>query len=176
MNKFIPLVLFTTLPFMTACATRLVAPVVPAAIAVPAGHYVSMKTVGVGELTYECRAKPDTAGAYVWTFVVPVATLYTADKSRAVGTYYAGPTWQANDGSKVTGKQLAVSPASTPNAIPLQLVQAAPTTGSGDMAGVSYIQRLNTVGGVAPKDVCNANTVGAKQQVKYEADYVFYKP
>ncbi len=176
MNTFTPLALLATLPLFVGCASTPVAPVVPAAIAVPAGHKVAMTTVGVGELTYECRAKADAPGTYAWTFVAPVATLFNADKSKTVGSYYAGPTWQANDGSKVTGKQLAVSPAPAPKAIPLQLVQAAPTSGSGDMVGVSYIQRLNTIGGVAPADACDAATVGAKQQVKYQADYVFYKP
>ncbi|MEK6664165.1 MAG: DUF3455 domain-containing protein [Pseudomonadota bacterium] len=172
MKKFAPIALLAALPFTVAYA----ATDVPAAIAVPAGHQVSMVTVGVGEITYECRAKADASGVYTWAFVAPAAVLYSADKSKTVGTYYGGPTWQANDGSKVTGKQLAVSPSPTPKSIPLQLVQAAPTSGSGEMAGVSYIQRLNTLGGVAPAEVCDANTVGAKQQVNYQADYVFYKP
>ena len=30
---------------------------------------------------------------------------------KTVGKYYAGPTWEAADGSKVTGKQVAVAPA-----------------------------------------------------------------
>ena len=78
------------------------------------------------------------------------------------------------DGSKVTGKQLAVSPGPA-GAIPLQLVQAAPAMGSGSMNGVTYIQRLNTMGGVAPGDMCGAGNAGAKKTVKYQADYVFYK-
>lgn len=40
------------------------APVVPAPIAVPAGNTVSMRTVGVGELTYECREKQGAAGTF----------------------------------------------------------------------------------------------------------------
>ena len=176
MNTYPALALLVTLPLFAACASTPVAPTVPAAIAVPAGHKVAMTTVGVGEITYECRAKADAPGTYAWAFVAPVATLFNADKTKTVGSYYAGPTWQAIDGSKVTGKQLAVSPAASPTAIPLQLVQAAPTSGSGDMVGVSYIQRLNTIGGVAPTSSCDAATAGAKQQVKYQADYVFYKP
>ena len=92
-----------------------------------------------------------------------------------VGKYYGGPTWEASDGSQVTGKQFAVSPAATPQNIPLQLVQANPAMGSGAMTDVTYIQRLNTVGGVAPSALCTKVNAGAKQQVKYQADYVFYK-
>lgn len=176
MKKLAPMAVLALPMILSACASTPATPVVPAAIAVPAGHKVSMTTVGVGEITYECRAKPDVSGAYAWAFVAPVATLFNADQSKTIGSYYGGPTWQANDGSKVTGKQLAVSPTPTPNAIPLQLVQAAPASGAGEMAGVSYIQRLNTQGGVAPSEACNASTLGAKRQVKYQADYVFYKP
>ncbi|MGH6611147.1 MAG: DUF3455 domain-containing protein [Burkholderiaceae bacterium] len=133
-----------------------------------------MSTVGVGEITYECREKQGAAGTYEWAFVAPVATLWDANRSKAVGKYYGGPTWEANDGSKITGKQLAVAPGKE-GAIPLQLVQASPATGSGAMQGVTYIQRLNTVGGVAPKEPCAQASAGQRRQVKYEADYVFYK-
>ena len=151
------------------------APDVPAAIAVPAGNKMSMRTVGVGELTYECREKQGAAGTFEWTFVAPTATLWDASRTKAVGKYYGGPTWESNDGSKVTGKQLATAPATNAGAIPLQLVQAAPAMGTGAMQGVTYIQRLNTVGGVAPKELCAASSAGQRRQVKYEADYVFYK-
>ena len=151
------------------------APDVPAAIAVPAGNKMSMRTVGVGELTYECREKQGAAGTFEWTFVAPTATLWDANRTKAVGKYYGGPTWESSDGSKVAGKQLAIAPATNAGAIPLQLVQAAPAMGNGVMQGVTYIQRLNTVGGIAPKEPCEASSAGQRRQVKYEADYVFYK-
>jgi hypothetical protein len=144
----------------------------PEPVRVPAGQKLMMSTTGVGEITYECREKKEMAGAHEWAFVAPVATLYSGDR-KAVGKYYAGPTWEANDGSKVTGKQLAVSPAA-PGNIPLQLVKTEPAMGSGAMTGVSYIQRLNTKGGVAPAMACDAASKGKRQQVAYEADYVFY--
>ena len=52
----------------------------------------------------------------------------------------------------------------------------ATSTGSGAFNGVTYIQRVNTVGGVAPASPCYAGTLGAKQTVSYAADYVFFKP
>ncbi len=67
-----------------------------------------------------------------------------------------------------------MAPAS-PGNIPLQLVKAEPTMGNGAMTGVSYIQRLETKGGVAPAATCDMSTKGAKQQVAYQAKYVFYK-
>ena len=63
---------------------------------------------------------------------------------------------------------------SSPGNIPLQLVKAEPAMGNGAMTGVSYIQRLNTKGGVAPASACDAASKGQRQQVACEADYVFY--
>jgi hypothetical protein len=145
----------------------------PEAVRVPAGHQQTMSTLGKGEITYECRAKAGSAGAHEWVFVVPVATLADA-KGSLVGKYYGGPTWEAKDGSRVTGKQVAVAPAMA-GSIPLQLVKAEPAIGPGAMQGVSYIQRLNTLGGVAPAAPCTAATAGQKRQVAYQADYVFYR-
>ena len=94
------------------------------------------------------------AGQFEWAFVGPVATLYDADQ-KMVGKYYGGPTWEAADGSKVTGKQVGMAPGGMGN-IPLQLVKADPAMGSGAMQGVAYIQRLNTQGGAAPATGCDA--------------------
>lgn len=69
---------------------------------------------------------------------------------------------------------MAVAPNGAGN-IPNQLVKANPASGNGAMTDVTYIQRVNTVGGVAPVSVCAASNVGAKQIVKYQADYIFYK-
>ncbi len=93
---------------------------------------------------------------------------------KPVGKYYGPPaTWQANDGSKLTGAQQAVAPGA-PGSIPLQLVKANPATGQGAMSGVSYIQRVATRGGVAPATPCAADARGRKEIVKYQADYVFW--
>ena len=146
----------------------------PAPVQVPAGHKVALETVGVGEITYECRAKAAQAGAFEWVFVGPKAVLNGRD-GQAVGSYYGPPaTWQSMDGSAITGAQLAVAPA-TPGSIPLQLVKANPATGAGAMSGVSYIQRVATQGGVAPAAACDAGAVGRKEIVKYQADYIFWK-
>ena len=144
----------------------------PEPVRAPVGQKMMMRANGVGDITYECREKKDMAGQYEWAFVGPVATLYAADRN-TVGKYYAGPTWESSDGSKITGKQVAVAPAGAGN-IPLQLVKAEPAMGAGAMSGVSYIQRVNTKGGVAPSAACDDNAKGKRQTVAYEADYVFY--
>ena len=147
----------------------------PAAVQVPEGHKVAMETVGVGRITYECRAKKDTAGQFEWAFVGPDAKLMDRAQ-RNVAKYYGPPaTRESGDGSKITGTQLAVAPASA-GSIPLQLVKANPAMGAGTMQGISYVQRVATRGGVAPQSTCDAGVAGQKQMVDYQADYIFWAP
>ena len=146
----------------------------PATVQVPAGNKVAMETVGVGDITYLCSPKKDMAGQFEWVFVGPDARLN--DRSgKQVGKYFGPPaTWESMDGSKLTGAQVAVAPGSA-GSIPLQLVKGNPAMGTGAMTGVTYIQRVATQGGVAPATACVAGNAGAKQLVKYQADYIFYK-
>ena len=146
----------------------------PDAVKVPAGHSVAMEAVGAGDIAYECRAKKDMADQFEWVFAGPNAAL--RDRSgKQVGKYFGPPaTWENMDGSSVTGAQVAVAMAGTGD-IPLQLVKANPAKGGGAMQGVTYIQRVNTRGGVAPSSTCAASNLGQKQSVKYQADYIFWR-
>jgi Protein of unknown function (DUF3455) len=145
----------------------------PDPIKVPAGNKVALESVGVGDITYECRAKANAAGQFEWVFVGPDAALNDRGGKR-IGKYYGPPaTWESGDGSKLTGAQLAVAPAGEGN-IPLQLVKANPATGQGAMTGVTFIQRVATRGGVAPSAPCTGTALGNKQVVKYQADYIFW--
>lgn len=114
------------------------------------------------------------AGQFEWVFVGPDAGL--KDRSgKIVGKYYGPPaTWEANDGSKVTATQVAVAPNGAGN-LSLQLTKANPATGMGMMQGVTFIQRVATVGGAAPSATCTKANEGANQLVRYTADYIYYK-
>ena len=166
---------------LAACASSTGSPtpaysqsMLPDAMKVPAGHRVAMETVGVGQITYECRAQKGVAGQFEWVFAGPDAKLNDR-QGKQVGKYYGPPaTWESLDGSKLTATQLAVAPAGAGN-IPLQLVKANPAMGQGVMQGVTYIQRVATQGGVAPSSACSAANLGGKQIVNYQADYIFWK-
>ena len=157
-----------SMPMMTYSQAAL-----PAAVQVPAGNRVALETVGVGMITYECRAKTGAAG-HEWVFVGPDAKL-NSRMGTQVGKYYGPPaTWESMDGPKLTAVQVAVAPAGA-GAIPLQLVKGNPAMGMGAMQGVTYIQRVSTVGGVAPSAACGMGNMGNKVVVPYQADYIFYK-
>ena len=146
-----------------------VPPLPSAALAVPAGNELAFRYDAVGVQIYTCAA---TATGFAWTFVAPEATLYK--KRKIAGTHYAGPTWRSKDGSTVVGAKIA---AATPDAtaIPWLLLGATATTGDGKMSGVTFIQRLETTGGLAPATGCDATTVGAGARVPYTATYYFYQ-
>ncbi|MEO7393159.1 MAG: DUF3455 domain-containing protein [Ramlibacter sp.] len=179
MKVAIPLTL-SALALVTGCASgpMMMKPydqaMLPAGVQVPAGNKVAMETVGVGEITYECRAKAGAAGQFEWVFVGPDAKLMDRG-GKQVGKYYGPPaTWENMDGSKVTATQVAVAPAIA-GSIPYQLVKANPAMGNGMMTGTTYIQRVATQGGVAPAMACDGSSMGSKQIVKYQADYIFYR-
>jgi hypothetical protein len=108
-----------------------------------------------------------------WVFVEPSASLYAGrHNQRLVATHYAGPTWESRSGSKVVGS-VSRKCTPTPNAIPWLLLNAASTEGHGIFRGVTQIQRLETVGGLAPERP--GSIAGEMARVPYTADYAFYK-
>jgi Protein of unknown function (DUF3455) len=164
---------------LAACGSAPMAPPfsqgnLPDAVKVPAGHTVALETVGVGQITYECREKAVMAGSFEWVFVGPKAVLNNR-AGAGIGKYHGPPaSWEHKDGSKITGAQVAVSPAAA-GSIPLQLVKANPAIGTGAMQGISYIQRVATQGGVAPATACTADSKGKQEVVNYKADYIFWR-
>lgn len=160
---------------MTAKAAPYSQDMLPDAVKVPPGHRVAWETVGVGEITYECRVKAGTTDVHEWVFVGPKADL-KGRGGEMLGRYFGPPaTWAAHDGSALTGTQVAIAPSMAGN-IPLQLVKANPATGNGALNGTSYIQRVATRGGVAPAKPCAAASLGQREIVQYQADYIFWKP
>jgi hypothetical protein len=145
-------------------------PHVPPALAVPAGNKLAFVYDAIGVQIYGCNA---TATGYGWVFRAPDAKLY-GRKGKRTGIHYAGPTWEANDGSTVVGTKLAESPAG-PNDIPWLLLGAASHAGKGRMTDVTFIHRLETVGGKAPTAGCDATHVGETIGVDYAATYYFYE-
>ena len=122
-----------------------------------------------GTQNYQCKQASD--GRLLWTLVAPDATLKD-DLGQVVVKHYAGPTWEAPDGSKTTGKVLKQLPnAQAPDSIPLLLLQATTTGGPGLLSRTRYVQRLNTQGGQVLPQTCTQE--GQENGMPYRADYVF---
>jgi hypothetical protein len=144
---------------------------IPASLRVPPGNAVLLRGLAVGVQIYDCRA---AQSGPQWVFRAPEAGLFHGNVQLIV-THYAGPTWQALDGSRVVGALVASSPAPNPESIPWLLLRAASHEGAGTLSGVTYVQRILTGGGIAPAaESCTANRVGTEARVEYIAVYYFY--
>lgn len=158
-----------------ALADPVVPPTVPANLQVPAGNMAYLVGHATGTQNYACTA------AGTWSFVGPQATLY-GDNGHQIATHFAVPgsnppvpEWQARDGSTVVGHKVAAATVSA-TAIPWLLLSAASTStgpdGGDRLSATTYIQRVNTTGGLAPTTAC---TSGDTANVPYTADYYFYQ-
>lgn len=182
----------------TASAGNITPPPLPPGLApVPAGHKLFLAGHAVGTQNYVCR--PSGAGvAYV--LFTPEATLFGDDGGQVI-THYFSPnpdepntvptvvsdgmiraTWQHRDTSTVWAKLHQPNGAVTvdPTAIPWLLLDVVGAqngpTGGDKLAQTTFIQRLNTTGGLAPSTGCSSLTdVGNQAFIPYTADYFFYK-
>ncbi len=121
---------------------------------------------------YVCRA--DANGKPAWTLKAPDAELFD-EQGKLIGKHFGGPTWQLNDGSQLTGKMAAKVDAPDLQAIPWLLVTVTANFGNGKLSGVTSIQRVNTVGGLAPAAAeCTQQSGEVEFKSSYSADYYFY--
>ena len=137
---------------------------IPASLAPAADQDLAFALDATGVQIYSCNA----AGA--WVFVAPEANVGRGDQSFI--HHYAGPTWEWLDGSLVVGARVAGATVDA-TAIPWLLLRVASHGAiEGKMSTISSIQRVTTVGGLAPAGAC---TPGATADVPYTAAYLFYR-
>jgi FtsP/CotA-like multicopper oxidase with cupredoxin domain len=146
---------------------------IPPSLRVTTNAVVALKAHASGVQIYRCRAAKDDAARFEWTFKEPEADLSDPAGNR-IGKHYAGPTWEAKDGSKVTGEVVAQAKSPDSNSVAWLLLRAKATSGNGVFAGVRFVQRLHTVGGNAPSDGCDQASAEKEVRVPYSADYWFY--
>jgi hypothetical protein len=176
-----------------AAAQVTAVPDVPANLVAPEGHVVFLETRASGTQNYICMPAP--AGV-AWKFLGPQATLFVSSPKfqQQITTHFLSanpaeqgtprPTWQSSsDSSSVWAR--VMEPSTDPNyvadgAIPWLLLEAVGATegpiGSGVMTRTTYIQRINTAGGIAPAAGCTQPAqIGAVALVPYTTDYIFYR-
>jgi hypothetical protein len=160
---------------LAGCAWgSLKAPQVPAALRAPAGQSLFLEARASGVQIYECSSKAEAPDTFAWNFVAPEAQL--SDRwGRAIGRHYAGPAWELRDGSSVIGTVEARDPGPDSGAIPWLLLEAKSTSGTGALSRTRSIQRVRTVGGVAPTSPCTQSLAHTVIRVPYTATYYFYQ-
>ncbi len=175
----------------TAAAGPADAPIPP--VLVPAGVTPFLRTHAVGTQNYVCVA---TGTGLAWRFYGPQATLFVrlAGFEQQLTTHFLSPnpdeagvaraTWQGSfDSSRVWARaaQIVDDPAIIgAGNIPWLLLERAGSrrgpTGGGLLSQATHIQRIHTVGGVAPSTGCSQSTdAGALALVSYGTDYVFFR-
>ena len=174
--RIVPLV---ATALLAACAAAKLKPtppsvVIPGSLAAPATDSLVRTLWADGVQIYECRKAAD-ASFPAWAFVAPEARLVDST-GVLVGRHYAGPTWEAGDGSKVVGNVTAKVDAPDPHAIAWLRLATHATGKPGLFAKVTTIQRVATVGGAAPDTGCGTATIGQQVRVPYTAQYAQYSP
>jgi Protein of unknown function (DUF3455) len=174
--SFFPTYLVPAFLIIIGCASgpTIAPPEVPENLRAPSGEVPFLQAAASGVQIYECALKPGEPPSYGWIFRRPEATLM--DRSgRLLGKHFAGPTWESNDGSSVVGAVKASYSGPSSDAIPWLLLTAKSTAGSGTFSSTTSIQRVRTVGGIAPSKACSASNAAEMARVPYNATYYFYR-
>ena len=183
-----------------ARAHNVTPPAVPANLQVPAGNTAFLVGHAVGTQNYICLPCPNPltppamcpASGFAFALFTPQATLFDGADEQVV-THFFSPnpfengtiraTWEdSRDTSTVWAKvnQSSSDPAFVAQgAIPWLLLEVVGaqegTSGSDKLTATTFVQRLNTVGGVAPASCNSSLDVGKEAFVPYTADYFFFE-
>lgn len=183
---------FTIALPLAAQAQDVTPPPVPTNIAVPAGNHVYFVGHGVGTQNYVC-SPGKSIGQVEWILFTPEAHLFD-DAGDQLTSHFFSPnpdegnrfiraTWRdSQDSSTVWAKANASSsdPAFVnPGAVAWVLLEKVGTqvgpNGGANLTRTTFIQRLSTVGGLAPSTGCDVpQDLGAKAFMPYTADYFFF--
>lgn len=151
---------------------------IPDSLKAPEGHRLVGEGYATGVQIYEVRRSATNPNAYSWVNIAPVATLYTKpDFKTEMALHYVGPTWQItkghNKGETVVARRVR-GVTKDVSAIPWLLLQAVDSLSTANNK-ITYIQRLFTVGGLAPTTPADEAHLGQLDSIPYTALYLFYE-
>jgi uncharacterized protein DUF3455 len=179
-------------------------PPVPVKLEVPAGNTLFLKGEAKGTQNYVCLPSAESKTGVAFKLFTPQATLFLPlnftgnDFTHQIITHFFSPnpdpsdnnairaTWQSSsDTSAVWAATVPDGISNDPNfvkpgAVAWLLLEKKGTqrgpTGGEDLSQTTFVQRLNTSGGLAPTTGCSLpEHIGATAFVPYTADYFFYK-
>ena len=164
---FIALVAFAVQPAFASNGPEL--PPQCGSIVVEDGHKLAFHVYAKGVQVYRWNSVTSA-----WDFDGPRAALFAEESFHGeVGNHFPGPNWQSKSGSRV---KAAAEPGRLcqpdATAITWLRLKSTETTEAGIFKGITYIQRVNTTGGLKPTD---PGTLGEVREVEYTAEYYFYR-
>jgi hypothetical protein len=145
------------------------------ALKVPENHKLVFAAQAEGVQIYVSKKGKD--GKFAWEFKAPLARL--SSKGKEAGYHYAGPSWEALDGSKVVRDE-SVKVVSSPSPRPkedipwLRIKVRSDGLPVGLLSKVTYVLRIDTRGGHPPAQ--RPRRAGTEAGVRYTATYHFYAP
>ena len=175
-----------------AHAQNLTPPSVPGTLQPPDGNEVFFIGHAFGTQDYVCAA---SGSGVAFVLTTPEAVLFDNPARRVINHFFSPnpveggvvrATWQSTRDSSVFWGKLVKSATflTDPDFVAqdaiawLLLSQAGVLEGVGGgntLSVATFVQRVNTVGGLAPSVGCNsASDIGHTAFVPYEADYVFF--
>ena len=151
---------------------------IPDSLNVPAGNKLVAEGFARGVQIYQVKRSATNPNVFSWVNIAPSATLYTKPNfTQELALHFAGPTWEFtkghNKGQRVVGKKIA-GITQDPSAIQWLLLQAVDSLSSGNNK-ITYIQRIFTIGGLAPTTGADEAHLGKLDSIPYRALYLFYE-
>jgi hypothetical protein len=139
-------------------------------IRVPDGQDVVLRLTAKGAQVFRCERVEKT---FEWRFRQPDAELFNAE-GKPVGRHGANFSFEHRDGSRLIGTVKAHDKAPTPDTLPWLLFSTR-SFGKGELSGITYVQRIDTLGGMPPPG-CTAQEANRLLRVEFSAVFVFYRP
>jgi hypothetical protein len=129
-----------------------------------------LRLAAKGAQVFRCER---SGAALEWRFRQPDAELFDGD-GKPVGRHGANFSFEHRDGSRLLGTVEAHDRAPSAETLPL-LLMSTRSFGKGVFSGITYVQRLDTQGGMPPPS-CAAQEANRLLRVEFAATFVFYRP
>lgn len=129
-----------------------------------------MRLQGRGVQVFRCEPRDK---GFAWVFRLPEADLVDG-AGRALVKHGANFSFEHADGSRLLGTVVNFDEAPAANNL-RWLLFSTRSFGEGALNGITFVQRVNTVGGMPPAR-CDARQQSQLLRVDFSAEFVFYKP
>jgi hypothetical protein len=150
----------------------------------PNGYAPVFAAFAKGERVYVSQARPDDPNKFEWVLKESTAMLTDetgiklnhgfAGRGDMIGKHYDGRIWEIEDGSRVVAEITESAKTSKQDGLPWLLFKVVQHDGKGLLDEVSFIQQLDTQGGLPPQEEATKVATGKEVRVPYVATYVFY--
>ena len=139
-------------------------------IKVPDDQMPVLRFAARGVQVFRCEQRD---GTYGWWYRLPEAELFDA-AGAVVARHGTDFSFEHVDGSRLLGKVAASD--SAPSDQDLRwLLLSTRAFGQGAFTGITYVQRVNTKGGIPPAR-CERKQENQVLRVDFSAEFVFYRP